>query len=292
MVILIGFMVLFNCCKQNNSNQISESTQIMQQKDSTIFEKYDSWLSEIKLPKSKKIFIDILQKIHELERDSCKEETLEGLSNKTEFQRIIQEFKFFPYEDKYIFIRGLNTWSSQNIGTIYALVDRKDSIVSFKYDCLNHELYTGGGYLDTIYLSDWNKNGSLDLIYNDFSRCSGLKNYDAYIYDLKISENKFNLLFSYNNSGNSKTGMDRIHEVWRDSIRFIDPYTIEKISFDSFIVDTIKREDYEDEDSYKRKLASQNSWLNESGRRENLNSIKKTLYKFDKKSKSFKSKDE
>ena len=289
--ILLSFsFLLLNACKQNPSEQSVQAITI--KKDSTIFEKYDSWLSELKLPKNKKLYLDILKQIHSnLPQDSCKEVLLEGLNDKVQFQNIINEFKILPYEEKYIFIRGLNTWTSLSVGTIYTLIDKNDSIISFKYDCIVDGTYTGGGYLDSIYLSDWNKNGSNDLIIKDFSRFSGFKNYDKYIYDLKISNNQFNLLFIFTDSGYSKVGMDRIHEEWKDTVRFINPSLIEKTSLSWFIVDSIKREEYDSDEAYKTKLNAQKAYLDEMAKRGIL--LKKTvksLYQYDKKSKTFKKK--
>ena len=289
--ILLSFsFLLLNACKQKQSEQSVQAITI--KKDSTIFEKYDSWLSELKLPKNKKLYLDILKQIHSnLPQDSCKEVLLEGLNDKVQFQNIINEFKTLPYQDKYIFIRGLNTWTSLSVGTIYTLIDKNDSIISFKYDCIVDGTYTGGGYLDSIYLSDWNKNGSNDLIIKDFSRFSGFKNYDKYIYDLKISNNQFNLLFIFTDSGYSKVGMDRIHREWKDTVRFLNPSLIEKTSLSWFIVDSIKREDYDSDEQYKTKLNAQKAYLDEMAKRSIL--LKKTvksLYQDDKKSKTFKKK--
>jgi hypothetical protein len=291
-IIFIGFVSLLCSCRQNQSDKTNVEFSTKTQKDSTIFDKYDSWLMEIKDTKHKKIFTDILKRIHE-PHDSCSNETIMDLADKTKFQSIFNEFRFFDFEDKYIAIRGFNSWTSQTVGTIFALVDKKDSIISFKYDCIDQMVYTGGGYLDTIYVKDWNKNGSLDLITKEFKRISGYKNYNIVIYDLKISENQFNPLFFYTESGFSKVGMDRIHEEWKDTFRFITPEIIEKTSLNWYVVDTIRRKDYDDDETFKNKKAAQNDWLKEFAERGNeLNSAKKIIYKFNKKTKTFLNKNE
>lgn len=291
-MVLSTFMI---CCKRSETNNTKQNTSIVEKKDSSIFDKYESWLSETKTVRPIKLYIDILRKIHKtLPNDSCKQYALESLANKEEFKKVMIEFKIFPYEDKYIFIRGFDCWSSRGIGTIYTLIDKNDSIISFKYDCLTEDTYPGGGRIDSIYLKDWNKNGSLDLMLHEYERISGSWNRNMHIYDLKISNNPFDLLFWYRIEGYSKTGMDRINQSWRDSVRVISPFLVEKISFDSTIVDKIKMEDYEDDDKkyqaerYRSKLDAQREMLKDfADRGISLNSTKKTLFKFDKNRKKF-----
>jgi hypothetical protein len=288
----LGF--LLSCSNQKKADTNNSNIVLVEKRDASIFEKYDIWLTEIKPSKSNKLFINILHKLHEqLNQDSCVKEGLLGLSKKEDFQKFIQEFKIFPCDNNFVFMRGFNLYKSNEIGTVFTIIDKNDSIISFKYECINYDFYTGGGYFDSVYINDFNKNGTQDLIIRDFSRCSGYENYDNFVYDFNVSKNKFEPIFKFNNSGYSKLGMNYIHQEWKDTIISVTSNSIEKEHISWLIcpdISEFRREDYgslEEFENVKKSHISNMAELKKKG----IDSFsrKKEIFVFDKKLRKYKS---
>jgi hypothetical protein len=288
----LGF--LLSCSNQKKADTNSSNIVVVEKRDTSIFEKYDIWLTEIKPIKSNILFMNILHKLHEqFNQDSCVKEGLLGLSKKGDFQKFIQEFKIFPCDSNFVFMRGYNLYNSKEIGTLFTIIDKNDSIISFKYECNKNDYIPGGGYFDSVYITDFNKNGTQDLIIREFTRCSGYKNFDNYVYDFKISKNKFEPIFEYNHSGFSKLGMNYIHQEWKDTIISVTPNSIEKEHLSWLVcpdISEFRRESYrslEEFENVKKSHISNMAELKKKG----IDSFsrKKGIFVFDKKLRKYKS---
>jgi hypothetical protein len=294
-LILLCFLgFLLNCSNQKKTDTNNSNIVVVEKRDTSIFEKYDFWLTEIKPIKSNKLFMNILHKLHEqFNQDSCVKEGLLGLSKKEDFQKFIKEFKIFPCDSNFVFMRGYNLYNSKEIGTLFTIIDKNDSIISFKYECSKNDYVPGGGYFDSVYTTDFNKNGTQDLIIREFTRHSGYKNYDNFVYDFKISKNKFEPIFEYNHSGFSKLGMNYIHQEWKDTILSVNLNTIEKEHISWLIcpdISEFRRESYRslEEFEYAKKCFINNrKRLKEEG--VDSFSRKKEVFVFDKKLRKYKS---
>lgn len=274
-------LILFFACKhkQTDSIVLPDSFQIksliieneLQNVLKTeAFENYGRWLDIIVSKHDKVKYLTLLKKMYETCPNlDCKKQTLMALSDSLTFRSVIKEFRTLHFQDKKLLVRGFNFWSSSEVGTFFSLFDKKDSLISFRYDPIDED-EIGGGHLTTLSMQDWNKNGSLDLITCIFSRCSGLKNYDICIYDLKDANYQFVPLFTYTKWGKSRTGTSTIDKEWKDSVQILSPTKLRKIELQWLILKKVNT---------KHELQQQKEWIKILNKRgEKIFSAKKTIY--------------
>jgi hypothetical protein len=251
-------IILFMSCNQSkndNKSVITATNSAVENRNALLLNNFDKWLSNKTLVKPQKLFLEILKRAQDSAiGNACDKAFYDSMQDESKFMEIINGFKIIPLKDKYLFIRGLNTWISTDVGTIISLIDDRDSILSFRYECCS---YVGSpdSRIDSIYLNDWQKNGNPDLMMKAFSRFSNNSDFQIAVYDFTSKGNQIIKSFDYNFFHEFRD------QYWiyrkKDLITFERPDLIKVVSKNFDVPRKIRKEDYDETAYYKFKLKKQ-----------------------------------